>query len=382
MITTDVLIVGAGPAGLTAAITLHQRGVATTIVDNQAEAANTSRAAVVHARTLEMLEPSGVTAELVRRGTPAPTFSFRDRDRVLLPVRFDQLPTVYPYTLMLSQAETEAALLHRLGELGGTVLRPHQVTAVTQDAEHVTATLDDGTSIQARYLVGADGAHSTVRQQAGIGFTGHSYDELFSLADVRLTGDLPRDEIILYFATAGMLVVAPLPHGVTRLVATVDNAPEQPSVEYVQGLLDTRGPATGRAVVDEIVWGSRFRVQNRVADRYRAGRILLAGDAAHAHSPAGGQGMNTGIQDAVRLGGALADALASDSTDPLDAYQTARLPVAHKVVQLADRLTRLATVSPGRRPVRNLVLRGLAKVPAVRNRLAWNLSGLVHRDAG
>ena len=130
------------------------------------------------------------------------------------------------------------------------------------------------------------------------------------LADVRLGGGVPEAEVILYFSPAGMVVVAPLPGGLHRIVATVDEAPENPSAAYVQSLLDARGPERERAVVQEVLWGSRFRVHHRVADVYRSGRVLLVGDAAHVHSPAGGQGMNAGILDAISLADALKKALA------------------------------------------------------------------------
>jgi 2-polyprenyl-6-methoxyphenol hydroxylase-like FAD-dependent oxidoreductase len=172
--------------------------------------------------------------------------------------------------------------------------------------------------------------------------------------------------------------VAPLPDGVHRIVATVDEAPEQPDRAFVQGLLDARGPEHERAVVQDVLWGSRFRVHHRVADVYRQGRIVLAGDAAHVHSPAGGQGMNAGILDAVSLARALNRALAGDET-ALDAYAAERRPVAQQVVALADRLTRLATVRPAWRAWRNAALSTLARLPVFRRTLAWRLSGLVYR---
>ncbi|MFI6505024.1 FAD-dependent oxidoreductase [Nonomuraea typhae] len=376
---TDVLVIGAGPTGLTAAISLAQKGADVTVVDNQAEGDNTSRAAVVHARTLEQLAPLGVSERLAGRGIHAKRFTIRDRDRVLVPVPFGNLPTDYPYTLMISQAETERILLDRLTALGGRVARPYTLEGLTQDGEGATATFTDGSVVRARYVVGADGMHSTVREQAGIGFSGASYPESFSLADVRLSGGVPREEVVLYFAPAGLVVVAPLPDGTFRIVATVDDAPQEPDVAYVQRLLDERGPQRERAVVSEVVWGSRFRVHHRVADAYRAGRVVLAGDAAHVHSPAGGQGMNTGIQDAVALGEALAETLATGDEAPLDAYAAGRRPVAEQVVAFAGRLTRLANMSRALRPVRNAVLRALAVLPPFTRALAWRLSGLVYR---
>lgn len=377
-IDAEVLIVGAGPTGLTLATALAVRGIRAIVIDRQAEGANTSRAAVVHARTLEVLEPLGVTSTLVGRGIKAGRFTIRDRDRVLVPIGFEKLPTAYPYTLMISQAVTESVLLERLVALGGEVLRPRTMVGLTQDADRATALLDDGSRISARFVVGADGMHSAVRAQAGIPFTGGSYGESFALADVRLSGKVPADEVSLYFSPAGMVVVAPLPGGVHRIVATVAEAPEHPDTAFVQALLDTRGPQRERVLAREVLWGSRFRVHHRIADTYRAGRVLLAGDAAHVHSPAGGQGMNAGILDATTLAAALADALQGDS-GALDAYETQRRPVAAQIVAMADRLTRMATLRPGLRYFRNVLLATASRLPAVRRRLAWRLSGLVYR---
>ncbi len=200
----------------------------------------------------------------------------------------------------------------------------------------------------------------------------------FALADVRVESGLPADEVLLFFSTPGMLVVAPLPDGSFRLVAEVDDAPEQPDVAYAQRLLDTRGPRA-TVKVTEVIWGSRFRIHERVADRYRAGRVLLAGDAAHTHSPAGGQGMNLGLRDAVTLGDALSVALREGREDELDEYAADSRAEALQVVALAHRLTRLATAPRAVRPLRNLALRLLARVPAFRRGLAEQLSALGHR---
>lgn len=376
---SDVVIVGAGPAGLTLATALATRGIGALVIDRQAVGANTSRAAVVHARTLEVLEPLDVANRLVNCGVQIPRFTIRDRDRILVPVDFDHLPTQYPYTLMVSQAVTEAMLRERFRELGGNILWSRTVTDVTQDDHGVTATLDDGQQVRTRYLVGADGMHSTIREHASIGFPGARYGESFSLADVHLTKGVLPNEVILYFSPAGLVVVAPLPNDIYRIVATVASAPEQPDVSFVQALLDARGPERGKVVVNDVIWGSRFFVHHRVATTYRANRILLVGDAAHVHSPAGGQGMNTGIQDGAVLAEALAATLTSGDQTPLDTYGAVRRPVAKQVVGLADQLTRMATVGQHLRPLRNATLSMLATIPAFRRSLAWRLSGLAYR---
>jgi 2-polyprenyl-6-methoxyphenol hydroxylase-like FAD-dependent oxidoreductase len=377
---TEVLVVGAGPVGLAVAASLAGHGHDVTVVDRQATGANTSRAAVVHARTLEMLERIGVSKRLAELGIHAPQFSVRDGDRELVPVRFDQLPTKYPYTLMVPQNITEQVLLDRLEELGGSVHRPCVATGVSQTVDGTQVTLDSGDTIKAQYVVAADGMNSTIRDQAGLGHDGDDALSLsFTLADVRVEGGLPTDKVLLFFSSPGMLVVAPLPDGSFRLVAEVDDAPEQPDVTYAQRLLSTRGPRRTTVRVTQVLWGSRFRIHERVADQYRAGRVLLAGDAAHTHSPAGGQGMNLGLRDAVTLGDALSVALREGREDKLDEYAAGSRAEALHVVALAHRLTRLATAPSAVRPLRNLALRLLALVPAFRRGLAEQLSAIGHR---
>jgi 2-polyprenyl-6-methoxyphenol hydroxylase-like FAD-dependent oxidoreductase len=375
--STDVLIVGAGPTGLAAAVSLLARGRQVTVVDSQAEGQNTSRASVVYPRTLEVLDPYGVAEQLAARGIHARRFTIRDHDRVLMTVPFGQLPTAYPYTLLVSQAVTEAVLLDRLHQLGGTVLRPCTLTSLGQDGTAVTATFADGQQVRAGYLVGADGMHSTVRDQAGIGFTANTSGLSYSLADVHLSGGVPADEVAVYFSPEGQLVSVPFPDGSYKLVANVTQAPHQPEVGYLQDLADARGPQAQPITVHDVIWGSRFRIHHGVADRFAAGRVALAGDAAHDNSPLGGQGMNAGIGDAVALGAALDAAIERRSTDPLVAYSAARRPVAQQIVATTNRLTRLATMDKQLRRFRNTTLSALN--PLASRRLAWRLSLLAYR---
>ena len=379
---TDVVVVGAGPTGLALACGLAARGVEPLVLDRVAQGANTSRAAVVHARTLEVLEDIDVTGHLLRLGVVVPRFTIRDRDRPLLEIPFADLPTRYPYTLMLPQDVTERILDERLAALGGRVHRPLAVTgvAIGDDGADVTVAGPDGStvSVHARYVVGCDGMHSAVREQSGIGFTGDRYAQSFVLADVDMDWPLPRDEVNLFFSHNGLVVVAPLPGDLYRVVATLDDAPETLGIGDVQALLDTRGPAAASATVRHVEWSSRFRVHHRLADVYRNGPVFLAGDAAHVHSPAGGQGMNTGIQDAMMLAGLLADVLAGHlPTAELDRYETVRRPVALGVVATTHRLSRAATARyPLTRAVRNAALRAAGRLRPVRRAFAMNLSEL------
>ncbi|MFN4125264.1 FAD-dependent oxidoreductase [Pannonibacter indicus] len=377
IVKTDVLIVGAGPAGLATAIGLAERGVDFVIVDAQAEAQNTSRAAVIHAATLETLQALGLRDRIVARGIKVPHFRIRDRDRVIFETDFTTLPGATKHLVMIPQDETEAILIDRLAELGHRVRRPVRLTGLTLSASGAVADCEDdegALKIEARHVVGADGQNSTVRAAAGIGFPGHTYGS-FLLADVRMDWPVPRSEVTLYFAEAGTLVVAPMSQDRYRVVAQLADAPSHPSVADVQRVIDARGPRSG-ARVREVLWGSRFQVHHKLSDRFHAGPVLLVGDAAHVHSPAGGQGMNLGLRDAVALSHALAEALRTGSEAPLAAYAAERRAAAAEVLGMTDRLTRVATMSGrARRWLRNRLIAAASLVPAIRRRAALRLAG-------
>lgn len=376
---TGVLIVGAGPTGLALAAMLQQAGIEHMVIDPLEERHHLSRAGVIHAHTLEMLARVEVDRALVARGIPVRNFVIREGSRALLKIDFSDLPSSHNHVLMLPQWATEMVLEERLVALGGMVRRGLTFTGAVRDGNGVRATVAGRAGerqVRARFLVGADGMHSAVRAAAGIGFPGSAYDASFVLADVRLDPPIATDEVALYFARPGLAVVAPQPDGSVRIVAPVDAAPPEPTTADIQALIDARGDGRGNRV-SELIWSSRFRVHHRLADRYRDGPFLLMGDAAHVHSPAGGQGMNTGLVDAILLGEALTRVI-RDGADVtlLDRYAQMRRAAAVEVVALAGRLTRLATLPRPLHPVRNLLLRLLDRVPGFTRRLKWGLSGL------
>ncbi|WP_295909301.1 FAD-dependent monooxygenase [uncultured Xanthomonas sp.] len=385
--STEVLIVGAGPSGLALRLALDRLGIASLLVDRHPAGLNTSRAAVIHARTLEVLEPLGVVPRLLAAGVRTTTFRVRDGDRVLLQIGFDDLPSAHRYALMCPQSATEAILADALVPGSATVWRPAHLLSFAESADGISADLElpqqRRQRVRARWIVGCDGAHSAVRQGAGIAFEGGDYAETFVLADVRMAWPLPRDEVSLFFSPQGLMVVAPLPKpdGTAddrhRIVATVTDAIRLPTLAQVQALLDARGPRSGRARVDTLLWRSDFHLQHRVAAQMRRGRVLLCGDAAHVHSPAGGQGMNTGIQDAIALATALQQALRQHDDQGLDAWATRRRRIARGVVRMTDAMTRAATATaPVTRTVRNGLLGLIDHAPLIQRRLAARLAEL------
>jgi 2-polyprenyl-6-methoxyphenol hydroxylase-like FAD-dependent oxidoreductase len=382
----DVLIVGAGPAGLALGAELQRLGTSSFIIDQLAAGANTSRAVAVHARTLEVLEPLSIVPELISHGLIVPIFQIRDRDRILATFSFKDLKTNYPFVPMCPQNRTEAILLQRLESLGGSVKRPHKVTAIrpAQEQEDVEVQFESQAGLQtvrAQWVVGCDGAHSVVREQAGIPFQGGAYDEDFILADVEMDWPFDREEVDLFFSDQGLVVVAPLPENHFRIVATVDHAPENPALADFQKIIDQRGPTTSPVSIRNLAWSTRFHIQHRVAQSLHKGRVLLVGDAAHVHSPAGGQGMNTGIQDAVSLAEVL-HGIVSGHADPstLDAWEHKRLEIARSVVSLTDRLTKAVTVkSPAAKLLRNAVVDIIGHIPFAQHAIAERLSELDNR---
>jgi len=374
-----ILIVGAGPSGVALAAELKRRGVNAVIIDQQSAGANTSRACVVHARTMEVLEPLGVSRDLLAEGVKVPIFRVRDRDQPLLTIDFSDLPSSYRFALMIPQNRVEQILLQHLESLGCNVMRPCKLIRYTTSPSLVEAQVQDSSikSIKAEWLIGCDGMHSTVRQQSGIAFSGGEYEASFVLADVSMDWPLSREEVTLFFAPKGLVVVAPLPNERFRIVATVDEAPEVPALEFMQAILDARGPTTSPGRLHDVAWSSRFHIHHRVAQTPHKGRVLLCGDAAHVHSPAGGQGMNTGIQDGVSLAEALTSTLRDGDEARLDAWAAQRHKVASDVVTLTDRMTRVATMkSPTGQTLRNIAVAFVGHLPPVRAAVAKTLAEL------
>jgi 2-polyprenyl-6-methoxyphenol hydroxylase-like FAD-dependent oxidoreductase len=354
-----VLIAGAGPTGLAAALELGRRGRSLRIVDKAASRSLNSKAIGVNARTLELLEPSGVTERLLARGLRLRRLNFRTHERLLATIELSRIGHRYDFMLALLQAETERILEERLAEHGVRVEWTTEFARLDMASDRVVATLiRDGEEsiVEADYLIGADGAHSTVRQALGLPFRGETDPQEWWLADVRMTWPFGESEVDVFARPAAVLAVIPIEPGLFRLVS---NGPDP---------LSLLPPGT---TVEKEVWRSAFRISYRQVDSYGQGRVLLAGDAAHVHSPVGARGMNLGIEDGTILARKILDG-------GLETYSAERRPVGARVIRQTRLLTRLVTARhPLARWLRDrLFAQVIGPLPTVQKALARRIMGL------
>ncbi|WP_051580839.1 FAD-dependent monooxygenase [Pseudonocardia acaciae] len=375
----DVIVVGAGPAGLLLAGDLAEAGVAVTVLERRDAQANLTRAFAVHARTLEELDARGVADELLATGQRVGELRLFGRVKVGL----SGLPSRFPFLLVTPQYETERVLLGRAERAGARIERGVEVTALRQDATGVEVDVrgpDRAESTRrAKYLVGSDGVHSTVRHALGEPFPGHSAVRSVMLADVRLS-QAPPDVLTVDTGSDGFAFIAPFGDGWYRVIAW-DRRNQRPDHDPMD--LDQVRDIVRRVLgtdlgMHDARWMSRFHSDERQAPHYRVGRVFLAGDAAHVHSPAGGQGMNTSLQDAANLGWRLAAAVRGwASEDVLDGYEAERHPVGRAVLRGSGGLLRAALLgNPAARWVRNTVLNAVLKLGPVVSRVAGAVSGV------
>ena len=376
MNTSEVLVVGAGPTGLMLACELAMRGAAVRLLEERRDIPNITRAFGVHARTLELLDARGLADEIVQRGLPVTEVA--PAPGAVLNLK--ELPSRYPMVLMAPQSLTERVLTARAGKLGVDILYGAQVVGLEQDNDGVSVRLADGTTERAGYVVGCDGAHSTVRRLLGIGFAGKQYQTHILLADVQLTQP-PTDGLSAATSPDGVVLLVPFGDGWFRAIAW-DRTREQVPLSEPVKLSEIRDAFLRIGKTDfgmgEMRWSSRFLSERRQAERYRVGRGFIAGDAAHVHSPLGAQGMNTGIQDAMNLGWKLAAAVGGTAPDwLLDSYQTERHAVGANVLKLTDAFNQLVLGrSLLRRAFRRIAITILLNVGATKREMRNRLSGI------
>jgi len=389
--TGKVLIAGAGPTGLMAACELARRDIDCTVIDKAAQPSDKSRALGVHARTLEMLDDLGIAEAMIQDGLVVRRMKvFADR-KPLAEVNFDDLESPFPFTLALPQDKTEKHLTKCLASSGRQILRQHELVDVKTSADKVDVKIKtaDGKEISQTYdwLIACDGAHSTVRHALQLPFEGGTYEEQFVLADVRLelppelTKDSQWQPFSIHMTKAGLLAFFQIGGDRYRVIAvlppdTVLSKGTEPTLLEVQAMVDERAPKGIR--LHDPVWLASFRINYRQLRDYRHGRVLFAGDAAHVHSPAGGQGMNTGMQDAVNLAWKLALVIKEGAGDSLlNSYAIERHAVAAAVLKGTDFLTRVNIMrNPLGRELRNRLAPILIGQEVIQAKITRNVSEL------
>ena len=356
MAQTDVLIIGAGPTGLVLALWLARLGVRVRIVDKTAEPGTTSRALAVQARTLELYQQLDLTEAVVARGHRVPAVNLWVKGEAVARLPFERVGsnlTPYPFLHIFPQDQHERLLIERLGAFGVEVERRTELVNFTNRENGITARLHgpggQQVDCEAKYIAGCDGARSTVREAIGTRFPGGTYRQVFYVADVEAAGPAANGELHVDLDEADFLGVFPLAgEGKARLIGTVrDERADRADTLTFKDVSD-RAINHLKVQVNKVNWFSTYHVHHRVTQHFRKGRAFLLGDAAHIHSPAGGQGMNTGIGDAINLAWKLAAVVAGRAPDQLlDSYEAERIGFARRLVATTDRVFSFAT-SEGR----------------------------------
>ena len=387
-----VLISGSGPVGLTLALALHAHGVPVRIVGKAPGVSEHSKALVIWARTLEDLAAVTDVEEFIDAGIVLQGARFHEGAESIAELEMPEDRSRFPAAVMIPQYRTEQLLLERLEAAGITVEWETELVACTPGPERVECRLRraDGSeeACTADWLLAADGAHSTVRSQLGLDFQGDDLPTTFLIADVVLDPPFEPGYLDIFLQPRqGLCACFPVDRTTTRLVVSLlDEAGvgDEPSLEFVQGVIDRTIP--GGVVASDPTWLATFRVHERVLERFRVGRVLLAGDAAHTHSPAGGHGMNTGMQDACNLAWKLAMHLRGIGGEPLlESYHSERSHAARKVVEDSSRFTRVATIShPALSFLRKTGLRVATRFEGIRHHMLDNLMmmDIDYRDVG
>jgi 2-polyprenyl-6-methoxyphenol hydroxylase-like FAD-dependent oxidoreductase len=378
-----VLVVGAGPVGLTMACELARNGVGCRIIDKAAAPESTSRALAIFPRTLEMFQIMGMIDPVLKAGHQLNGVAFYNASGQIGHIGFSNLPSRYRFAISLPQSETERLLIEHLADFGVVVDREKELVKLSGSGDTVQVVIRDSAGneekLESDWLIGCDGAHSSVRHLLGLPFEGDAYSETFLLADVKIEGSLDHIHIHLFLTEEGIAAIFPFRGDRCRIIVNVGTeADYQPSpdlrLEEIQAIVESRTNC-GLRLTDP-VWLSRFQISHRKIQDFRVGHVFLAGDSAHIHSPAGGQGMNTGIQDAVNLAWKLALVIRQkSSTSFLGSYNEEREPVAKMVLGLTDGLTRMATLHGAlSQQLRNAFIPILTGIHLVEDRIAETMA--------
>jgi len=380
----NVLIVGAGPVGLTLACELARRGVDFRIIDKELKASDKSKALGIHSRTLEILESMGIVDKFMAAGHLVYGTNFWHKEKKILHLSLDEIDGPYPYAMMLPQCDTEKLLTEQLATYGKYIERGLALTSFAQTTDGVLsqATHADGSNeiIESAYITGCDGAHSCVRHTLGLTFEGAQYKSGFATFDGHLSFDKSDDELNLYISEHGMLACFPMGNGRYRIIAdeavATHETGDELTLESMQKIVDERG--SKGMILSDPIWLTWFTINKRAANNYQVGRAFVLGDAAHIHSPALGQGMNSGMQDAFNLGWKLelvVKGLANSKL--LESYENERHPVGKMLLRNTDMATRMITLrNPVSSMLRNILLPLIVDHEVVQQRALKTLSML------
>lgn len=377
---TDVLIVGAGPVGLFLANECARRGLRYRIVEARPTQSTHSKALAIFPRTLEIFDMAGLVTPFLEAANRVTSVAVITRGRTLAHMRFAPEESPYPFIAMVPQDVTERLLAEQLRRKGGEVEYETSFVAAVQRDDYVSATLErkgERFELNAAFVVGCDGAHSAVRHLLNLQFEGAQYDSLFMLADMETNDALPADELQLCPSEYGPAAIFPMSATRRRLVATVEEAEgDAPSLELVRRILRQRAPDGVEARA--LHWSSFFRVHHRQAERMRVGRMFIAGDAAHIHSPYGGQGMNTGLDDVWNLVWKLDLVLRGHGNERLlESYSAERRPVIKHVIETTDILTKvMGTPNKFAQVLRNAVIPMVSRLAPFHHAFVQRLSEL------
>jgi 2-polyprenyl-6-methoxyphenol hydroxylase-like FAD-dependent oxidoreductase len=378
-----VFIAGAGPVGLTLANELARHGVPIRIVDKAPHRTDKSKALVLWSRTLELFDDAGYVGPFLAAGMRGSGAQISTGKEIVARVSLDSIDSRYPFALMIPQSETERVLEEQLAARGVTVDREVELTGFAEKGDKVEATVRnaDGRTetVTADWLIGCDGAHSAVRHGLGFSFEGSTLQSEWSLADGQLLGLEPKDRIHIFWHRDGILAFFPMGDDRWRVIADLGEVKDgnhfaDPTLEEMQTLIAHRG--SSGITLSNPRWLAAFRINERKVKDYRRGRIFLAGDAAHIHSPAGGQGMNTGMQDAFNLAWKLKMVIAGAARPSLlDSYSIERSAVGDMVLRNAGRLTEAAILrNPIAQGLRNAVVKFATGFPALQHAIADQLA--------
>ncbi len=343
-IDTEVLIVGAGPVGLFLANECARRNLRCRLIEERSSQSEHSKALAIFPRTLEIFDMAGIVAPFLERANRVTKVAVMIRDRSLAHMKFEPAESPYSFVAMVPQDVTERLLLEELRRKGGNVEYETKFISAEQDDDGVNVTIErrgELARLTAPIVVGCDGAHSAVRHQLHLPFEGAEYEGSFLLADIETNDALPTDEMQLCPSEFGPVAIFPMSATRRRVVATIEDAEgDAPSLDLVRNVLAQRAPTSIEARV--LHWSSYFRIHHRQVGRLQEGRIFIAGDAAHIHSPFGGQGMNTGLHDVWNLVWKL-DLFRKGHGNQrlLDSYSSERLPVIKNVIETTDLLTKV-----------------------------------------